>query len=103
MTDPYVRHGKILSTFGRLYPDAWKQVDEFRASRKELGDRAEWCFLPLAGTYAVVSNGMSLQSPNQAQNIRQAVHWLRVRRLAPCRVAVALRLPLGGRVQFQWG
>ena len=37
MTDPYLRPGKILSTFGHLYPDAWKQVDEFRASRKELG------------------------------------------------------------------
>jgi len=36
--DPYLRPGKILSTFGHLYPYAWKLVDEFRASRKELGN-----------------------------------------------------------------
>ena len=37
MTDPYLRPGKILSTFGHLYPNAWKLVDEFRAKRRELG------------------------------------------------------------------
>ena len=31
-------------------------MDEFRATRKELGDWADWCFLPLAGTYAIMSN-----------------------------------------------
>ena len=48
---------------------AWKQVDEFRASRKELGEWADWCFLPLAGTYAIVSKGKTLQSPNQTHHI----------------------------------
>jgi hypothetical protein len=38
LTDPYVRPGKILSTYGHLYPDAGKRVDEFRAKQKELGD-----------------------------------------------------------------
>ena len=38
MTDPYLRPGKILGTYSHLYPHAWKQVDEFRARRKELGD-----------------------------------------------------------------
>ena len=60
MTDPYLRPGQILGTYSRLYPDAWKQVDEFRARRKELGDWADWCFLPLAGTYAIVSKGKTL-------------------------------------------
>ena len=69
MTDIYLRPGKILGTFSRLYPDAWKQVDEFRARRKELGDWPEWCFLPLAGSYAIVSKGKTLQSPNQAHHI----------------------------------
>ena len=49
MTDIYSRPGKILHSFSRLYPDAWKQVDEFRARKKELRDWPEWCFLPLAG------------------------------------------------------
>jgi hypothetical protein len=38
VTDIYLRPGNILHLFSRLYPDAWKQVDEFRARRKELGD-----------------------------------------------------------------
>ena len=69
MTDVYLRPGKILSSFGHLYPDAWKLVDEFRAKRKELKDWPDWCFLPLAGTYAIVSKGKTLQSPNQAHHV----------------------------------
>ena len=103
MSDIYLRPRKILSTYAHLYPNAWKQVDEFRASRKELGDWPDWCFLPLAGTYAIVSKGKTLQSPRQAQYIRQAVRRWRVRRAARCRVAGALRPPLGGRVQLQRG
>ena len=49
MTDIYLRPGKILHSFSRLYADTWKQVDEFRARKKELRDWPEWCFLPLAG------------------------------------------------------
>ncbi len=69
MTDPYLRPGTILGTYSRLYPDAWKQVDSFRARRKELGDWADWCFLPLAGAYAIVSRGKTLQSAHQAHHI----------------------------------
>lgn len=57
MNEPYLRPGKILQTYSRLYPDAWKLVDEFRADRKRLGDWPDWCFLPLAGAYAIVSRG----------------------------------------------
>ena len=67
MTDIYLRPGKILSAFGRLYPQAWQQVDQFRAGRKELGNWPDWCFLPLAGTYAIVSKGKT--PPNQAHHI----------------------------------
>ena len=69
MTDIYLRPGKILGTFSRQHPDAWKQVDEFRAGRKELGNWPDWCFLPLAGIYAIVSKGKTLQSSNQAHHI----------------------------------
>jgi hypothetical protein len=69
VTDPYLRPSSVLHSFSRLYPDAWKQVDEFRARRKELGDWAEWCFLPLAGTYAIISKGKTLQSPNLVQHV----------------------------------
>ncbi len=68
MTEPYLRPGNILQSFTRFYPDAWKQVDEFRASRKELGGWADWCFLPLAATHAIVSKGKAIQSSTQARN-----------------------------------
>ena len=32
-------------------------------------DRPDWRFLPLAGTYAIISKGKTLQSPNQAHHI----------------------------------
>lgn len=69
MTDPYLRPRQILDRFSRLYPEAWKQVDEFRASKKELGDWPDWCFLPLAAAYAIVTRGKHLQSVDQAQHV----------------------------------
>ena len=69
MTEPYLRPGNVLQSFTRLYPDAWKQVDEFRARRKELGGWADWCFLPLAATHAIVSRGKAIPSSTQARNI----------------------------------
>ncbi len=51
-----MRPKKHLEYYSRLYPDAWKQVDSMRADRgRELPFWPEWCFLPLAGTYSIVS------------------------------------------------
>lgn len=45
-----------LVALGQRYPSAWKQVDEMRADRgKGLPAWPEWCFLPLAGAYSIVS------------------------------------------------
>jgi len=41
VTDIYSRPGKVLHSFSRLYPDAWKQVYEFRAKWKKLGNRSD--------------------------------------------------------------
>lgn len=55
MTDT-PRPKQHLITIARKYPGAWRQVDELRASRgKDLPDWPEWCYLPLAGWYAIVS------------------------------------------------
>ncbi len=62
-------------SFSHLYPYAWKLVDEFRASRKELGDWPDWCFLPLAGTYATVSKGTTL--PETSRSIPPQSHATR--------------------------
>lgn len=41
---------------GKLYPDAWRMVDQFRAERgKSVPDWPDWCFMPLAASYAIVS------------------------------------------------
>ena len=44
MNEAYLRPRTILETFGRLYPDAWKQVDDLRANRKGFGGWPDWCF-----------------------------------------------------------
>jgi hypothetical protein len=68
MADPSVRTAKIVGLYGRLYPEAWKQVDDFRSRRKELGNWPEWCFLPLAATRRIVTTSKTLQSPNEAHH-----------------------------------
>lgn len=47
-----------LRSAAQLYPAAWAQLDAFWAVRRtELPDWPEWCFCPLAGSYAIVSGG----------------------------------------------
>lgn len=42
---------------GRKYPNAWKLTEMFRENPPE--PWPDWCFLPLAGAYAIVSGGGS--------------------------------------------
>jgi hypothetical protein len=45
-----------LQTAGKLYPNAWRQADEFRQSRgKDIPNFPNWCYLPMAASYAIVS------------------------------------------------
>lgn len=47
-----------LHIAGKIYPNAWKQVEILREGRgKDLPKWPGWCFLPLAGWYAIVSGG----------------------------------------------
>jgi len=47
-----------LHAAGRLYPDAWQQVDIFRADRgRDLPDWPHWCFMPMAAWHAIASEG----------------------------------------------
>jgi len=80
MSDNHLRPGKIAGIYGRLYPEAWKQVDEFRARRKELGKWPEWCFLPLSLTHNIVATAKTIQSPNEGH------HAAILAALAPWRV-----------------
>ena len=56
MSSMICRPREHLAVAGRLYPDAWRRVDELRAGRgKDLPSWPDWCVLPLAGAYAIVS------------------------------------------------
>ncbi len=46
-----------LAALGWRYPKAWRQIGTFRASKgkNSLPDWPDWCFLPMAAFYAIVS------------------------------------------------
>ena len=47
---------KYLHEISRRYPQAWKRSEELRGQRGEsLPEWPIWCFLPLTGWYAIVS------------------------------------------------
>lgn len=57
---------EYIAYYSRIYPSAWKQVDQFRAGRgKELPFWPSWCFMPLAGAYTIIS----LEAEKQSMNI----------------------------------
>jgi hypothetical protein len=51
-----IRPIQHLHSAGHLYPNAWRHVEKFRQDRGgDLPRWPAWCFLPLAGWYAIVS------------------------------------------------
>lgn len=88
MSSPHFAPGscrprEILAAVGQAYPQAWRQVDEFRAQRgKGLPEWPDWCFLPLHGAYAIVSGGGDARVP-----IERSHHTAIVGALAAWRVS----------------
>jgi hypothetical protein len=42
-------------------PEIWAQIDQMRERRgKELRDWPSWCYMPVAGSYAIVSGGVEI-------------------------------------------
>lgn len=67
-----------LNTISKRYPGIWKNVDHFRKSKgKDLGDWPEWCFLPMAASYAIASNGggISLSAASDISTISALTAW----------------------------
>ncbi|MCF7483078.1 hypothetical protein L3V31_15290 [Vibrio sp. J1-1] len=67
-----------LNTISKRYPGIWKNVDLFRKSKgKDLGDWPEWCFLPMAASYAIASNGggISLSAASDISTISALTAW----------------------------
>lgn len=51
-----IRPRQHLREAGKQYPQAWKQIDIMREGKgKDLPDWPNWCFLPMAGFYSIVS------------------------------------------------
>lgn len=57
-----------LARIAREYPDIWRQVDGLRAERRRtLPAWPTWCFMPLAGAYAIATGGRDqLPAPERA-------------------------------------
>lgn len=64
------RARSILAAVSRAYPSAWQVLDGFRAQRgsSDFKDWPDWCFVPVAGAYAVVSGGGANRVPFEQSN-----------------------------------
>lgn len=57
-----LRPWQHLTAASKMYPKAWTLVEDFRNDRgKGLPDWPSWCFLPMAGWYAIVSDTVGQQ------------------------------------------
>lgn len=52
---------KHLRTYAGVYPTAWRQADDLRARRGHDVDWPDWCYLPLAGAYAIIETEATRQ------------------------------------------
>lgn len=57
------RAKRILDAVTHSYPGAWATFDRFRRERGPGFDWPDWCYMPIAGGYAVVSGGGDRRVP----------------------------------------
>jgi hypothetical protein len=75
---------EILDAYSRRYPQAWKQMEMFRQDKgvPTFVNWADWCWVPVAGAYAVVSGGGSgLVPPEHIPDVAM-IHALATWRLS---------------------
>lgn len=64
MTQTPDRLRGYLSDYAEQYPGAWKLYETFRTGRgKDLPNWPEWCWCPLAASYAIISGGGDKRVP----------------------------------------
>lgn len=62
-----VRPLQHAASLARRYPGCWRHIDALRSQRgRMLPDWPTWCFVPMAGTYAIVAGGGDLR-PDDAR------------------------------------
>ena len=55
---PDLRPKQILKDIGQQYPQAWQQFKMFRGGKgKNLPNWPDWCYVPMAAGYAIVTGG----------------------------------------------
>lgn len=68
----HCRPWQHLQIISKAYPNAWVQIEKFRAGRgKDLPAWPEWCFLPLAAYYAIVSTNVGIDHLPQGELITE--------------------------------
>lgn len=69
----------MVRDLNRRYPTAWRDLDRFRAlkGREGIPDWPAWCWCPLAGSYAVATQGSDdrLPSGNAVAEIGAVAAW----------------------------
>lgn len=75
---------EILNAYTRRYPQAWAQMEHFRLGKGGFADWPDWCWVPVAGAYAVVSGGGSNTVPPDRLHDVGVVHALAAWRLSQC-------------------
>ncbi len=58
----------LLSEYNRAYPRGWREINRLREGRgKDLPWWPDWCFVPIAGAIAIVTEGASMPLSSEAQ------------------------------------
>lgn len=74
---------KMIKDLGNEYPKIWQIIDDMRSQKgKSLPKWADWCFLPMAGAYAMANQGKDSQI-----NIKKISDVARISALAAWRVS----------------
>lgn len=62
MTNPK----NLIKEIGRKYPNVWQDIKSFRSGRgKDLPNWPDWCYMPIAGAYSIVFEGLKYLHPSK--------------------------------------
>lgn len=104
------RPGAALAAVLRAYPDAAKAGDDFRAGRGRDGlpDWPDWCYLPLAAAYAIVSGGgprrVSIERAHHLPIVGALLAWRMtqgVYRIDPALYDALVATPVDGEIPVE--
>lgn len=102
---PILTPSEHLKGAAHMYPQAWKQVDVFRAGRgKDLPRWPAWCFMPMAAWLAIASEGApcpSFSAATDAAKLAAIGTWRYTQgiyRFDPDTLSALVDSPLNGQI-----